>query len=336
MGYQNQSTAWRFGGNNVYLHGNGYGTLDGNGQVWYDFINGQSNYPRRPHQITFTGIYNSVIADMRFVQSQMWTMTIIEAENVLLENIYISSTSNDSSSTVNTDGADTIYANNITFRNWQVTNGDDCVSTKANSTNILIEDVSCRHGGGIALGSIGQYASRYEFMENITAHNISFDNNFYVGYIKTFTGVQQGYPPNGGGGGKGFLKNVSFSDFTVQNTSIPFVVTQCVSFEGADQYCNTSLFNLEDISFTGLKGTLNSGTNGTVAQIQCSGDSPCHGFEIKDVDLKDDSTGKIAELYECDNVVQPEGFACTASVPEKRGLRLRTNTERRVQRKLGF
>lgn len=33
VGYQNQSSAWFFGGNNVHLYGNGYGTLDGNGQV---------------------------------------------------------------------------------------------------------------------------------------------------------------------------------------------------------------------------------------------------------------------------------------------------------------
>lgn len=33
VGYQNQSSAWFFGGNNVHFYGNGYGTLDGNGQV---------------------------------------------------------------------------------------------------------------------------------------------------------------------------------------------------------------------------------------------------------------------------------------------------------------
>ncbi|KAI9656253.1 MAG: hypothetical protein M1821_004916 [Bathelium mastoideum] len=315
MGYQNQSTAWRFGGSNIYFHGNGYGTLNGNGQVWYDFINGQSNYPRRPHQITFTGIYDSVISDMRFVQSQMWTMTIIHAENVLLENNYVSSVSNDSSSTVNTDGADTIYANNITFRNWQVTNGDDCISTKANSTNILIEDVTCQKGGGIALGSIGQYDGVFEFMENITARDIRFYGNFYVGYIKTFTGVQVGYPPNGGGGGLGYLSNVSFSDFQVDNTSIPFVVTQCVSFSGATGNCDTSKFNLRDIAFDDLQGTLNSGANATVAQIQCSAASPCTGFEIEDVNLTDDSDGKVAEEYECDNVENPQGFVCAAPAP---------------------
>ena len=34
LGYQNQSVAWDFGGDNIYWTGHGYGTFDGNGQVW--------------------------------------------------------------------------------------------------------------------------------------------------------------------------------------------------------------------------------------------------------------------------------------------------------------
>lgn len=46
MGYQNHTTAWFLGGCNVHFQGFGYGTLDGNGQLWYDFAVGVSNYPR--------------------------------------------------------------------------------------------------------------------------------------------------------------------------------------------------------------------------------------------------------------------------------------------------
>ena len=34
VGYQNQSSAWLFGGDNIHWNGYSYGTLDGNGQVW--------------------------------------------------------------------------------------------------------------------------------------------------------------------------------------------------------------------------------------------------------------------------------------------------------------
>lgn len=72
VGYQNQSSAWLFGGESVTWTGHGYGTLDGNGQVWYDFINGTNNYPGRPHSITITGTKDSYFEGIRFVQSQMW------------------------------------------------------------------------------------------------------------------------------------------------------------------------------------------------------------------------------------------------------------------------
>lgn len=55
-----------------------------------------------------------------------------------------------------TDGADTIYVNNITFRNWVVDNGDDSISLKANSTNVLIESCDFYTGLGFAIGSMMQ------------------------------------------------------------------------------------------------------------------------------------------------------------------------------------
>lgn len=72
VGYQNQSSAWLFGGHSVRWTGHGHGTLDGGGQAWYDFVNGTNNYPGRPHQLTITGTSDSVFEGLRFVQSQMW------------------------------------------------------------------------------------------------------------------------------------------------------------------------------------------------------------------------------------------------------------------------
>lgn len=115
MSEANIPQAWLFGGENVKWTGDGYGTLDGNGQVWYDFANGTNNYPGRPHQITITGTSDSYFSGLRFLQSQMWTMTIIHSQNILLEDIYVNSTDQRRAvgfefSSLNTDGADTIYA----------------------------------------------------------------------------------------------------------------------------------------------------------------------------------------------------------------------------------
>jgi hypothetical protein len=54
-------------------------------------------------------------------------MTIAHSEDVLLENIYVSSRSSNSNPARNTDGADTLASNRITFRGWEVDNGDDSI-----------------------------------------------------------------------------------------------------------------------------------------------------------------------------------------------------------------
>ncbi|OLN81876.1 Alpha-L-rhamnosidase rgxB 3, partial [Colletotrichum chlorophyti] len=75
VGYQNQSTAFILGGNNVRINGYGKGTFDGNGDYWYEWIRQQentSNYPGRPHALTFNGLTNSVVRGVNFLRSQMW------------------------------------------------------------------------------------------------------------------------------------------------------------------------------------------------------------------------------------------------------------------------
>lgn len=306
VGYQNQSTAWYFGGKNIHWNGFGYGTLDGNGQVWYDFVNGVSNFPRRPHQITIWETYNSVFEGLRFVQSQMWTMTVKNSQNVLLQDIYVNSTSNSSTSTSNTDGADTIYARNITFLRWDVDNGDDGIAAKANSSEIYIYDSIFRRGQGLAIGSIGQFPGVFEFVENVYARNISFSKTRWAMYIKTWTGVEQGFPPNGGGGGLGFAKNINLHSVKTSEMRGIFQITQCTSFEGATNDCDTSQFQISELHYGDIMGTT---TTNEVADLQCSKAAPCSGIEIENVTL-DVLGGGVADGFVCSNVRDPEGFRC--------------------------
>lgn len=53
--FQNQSTAWLFGGTDVTFRGDG-GWIDGQGQAWYTFNQNRANLPGRPIVIT---VFNS-------------------------------------------------------------------------------------------------------------------------------------------------------------------------------------------------------------------------------------------------------------------------------------
>jgi galacturan 1,4-alpha-galacturonidase len=202
IGYQNQSTVWFLGGKNIGFDGFGIGTFDGNGQAWYEFVNGRSNYPRRPMGLTIWESQDSTFRRLRFVKSQMWTMTVMRSTKILLEDIYVNSTSSSRKPARNTDGANTLYVRDVTFRRWEVDNGDDAIALKANSSNVLIEDCVF-HAGAIALGSIGQYMGRFEVIEDVVIRNVKHTGKFITFFPKTWTGKQKGYPPNGGGGGIG-------------------------------------------------------------------------------------------------------------------------------------
>jgi polygalacturonase len=236
IGFQNQTAAWHLGGENLHFYGHGYGTLDGNGQVWYDYAKGVSNIHGRPHQILITNTRNSVIEGLRFVQSQMWTMTVARSEKVLLQDIYVNSTSTDPAvrSNVNTDGVDTVYADDITFLRWTIINGDDSISMKQNSTNIYIANCTFYNGASLAMGSIGQYPNQIEIIENITAVDIKMINTGYAGRIKTWVGTNKGYPPNGGGAGLGHARNITFRNFELENVGIAWLITQCTFYDGPD------------------------------------------------------------------------------------------------------
>ncbi|RDW91086.1 hypothetical protein BP5796_02251 [Coleophoma crateriformis] len=308
--YQNQSSVWWFGGDNVQFRGHGYGTIDGNGQAWYDFVKGVSNYPNRPESFTIYETTNSVFSGLRFVQSQMWTMTVWKSAGILLQDIYVNSTSSDGNPARNTDGVDTIYSDNIHFDRWTVINGDDSISLKANSTNILITNCTFIRGLGVSLGSIGQYAGRYEIIENVTARDISYYNTLHAGYIKTWTGQQVGYPPNGGGGGLGYAKNIHFSNLTLHNTTQPFSISQCTTFSGVAGNCSSSLFAISDIVIDDVRGTI---LKDPIASWDCSASAPCRNIAMFDVDLTLATTGGPASGWNCTAVVGTTGFNCTGT-----------------------
>lgn len=128
---------------------------------------------------------------------------MVGSKNVVFEDFFVSAVSTNSKPARNTDGANTMFSDRITFRRWEIENGDDSIAAKANSTNILIEDCIFRDGQGVAIGSIGQYYGQFEIVENVLVRNVKQYGSNYIARIKTWTGEQNQWPPNGGGGGIG-------------------------------------------------------------------------------------------------------------------------------------
>ena len=60
-----------------------------------------------------------------------------------------------------------------------------------------------------------------------------------------------------------------------------------------------------------MKNWSGTTTSDVVAELQCSGASPCTGIEIVGIDILDLVNGTAPASYLCGNVTEPIGFNCT-------------------------
>lgn len=311
VGFQNQSTVWYFGGKDVVLDGFGRGTLDGNGQVWYDWARDRSNLANRPMNINWRNLSSSIIRRFNFVQSQMWTMATTWSQDLTFEDIYVNNTSSSKQGTLNTDGVDTIYSDNITFSRWDVTCGDDAIALKGNSSNIFVYDSIFRGGQGLAIGSLGQYKDQWEYIDKFHGRNITMYDTHYGIYVKTWPGRQNGYPPNGGGGGKGHGSNIIMEDITLHGTrQAPIWVWQCEHYEGdMGEDCNSSEFSFSGLRYKDFKGTVAEGVT-LAASLKCStAGAGCINVEVDGFEVTTSGGEELTDWW-CSNTHVKRGFDC--------------------------
>ncbi|KAF7296660.1 Protein kinase domain-containing protein [Mycena chlorophos] len=278
--YQTQITYWILGGTNLLLDGGGL--IDGSGQAWYDAFASDSSL-LRPVTLTLYQATNVVVQNIRYANSPEWFNFVNGGKNVTFNNVTLSAVSTSKNGAVNTDGWDIYLSDTVTIKNSVINNGDDCVSFKPNTTNVLVSGLSCNGSHGISVGSLGQYAGIYDIVENITATNIKMSNAQNGARIKCWAGS---------GVGSGIVKNITFEFFTETAVENP------VCYETSSSECSEFPSNtlIQDIFFTNITGT---GTSSTVADLGCSPDSRCSDINVNNLSLSYPSgTAK----YTCQNV----------------------------------
>ncbi|EED23059.1 exo-polygalacturonase, putative [Talaromyces stipitatus ATCC 10500] len=310
--YQNQSTAWLFGGINT----------------WYTENKNQANQPGRPISITFYNSTNLLADGLTIFQPQFWATLVWQSTNVSLRNFYVNATSNDEWGTVNTDGYDSWRSSNLLVESATIINGDDCVAAKGNTTNLLVRHVTCHGSAGMTIGSIGQYPEWPDYVENVTFDGVRCINSSTGAYIKTWQGIPVDQDSNGdvGGGGLGLVKNVTFKNFEMINTSLPIQISQCMYSESSGA-CNTSKLQIEDVSWVNITGT---SRYNVVASLYCSDPVPCPGIIFDNVTFESVNhtlglpmwnTTMQDEVYQCANIdgQNSSGIPCNRVAPDSFG-----------------
>ncbi|SJL10303.1 related to exopolygalacturonase [Armillaria ostoyae] len=219
--FQDSITFWLLGGENIVLSGGG--TLDGAGQAWYDAFASNSSL-QRPIILTIYQATNVLVEDIQMINGPMWFNLVYESNDVTYSNINITAVSTSKNKIANTDGWDIYRSDTVVIRDSSILNGDDCVSFKPNTTNVLVSNLSCNGSqwvtsamrarletdgilcSGISVGSLGQYSGIFDIVENITATDISMSNAQNGARIKAWAGS---------GVGSGIVKNITFTNFEV-------------------------------------------------------------------------------------------------------------------------
>ncbi|KAJ8474976.1 hypothetical protein ONZ51_g6872 [Trametes cubensis] len=238
------TTFWFLSGNNIHMYGGG--TIDGNGQVWWDTLNnthnsgtagGSSTTFARPIPLTVGNATNVVIENIHEIGSPFWNNFVYQSNNVTYKNINIRAVSYSSSPTANSDGWDIYRSSHVTVRDSVVNNDDDCVSFKPNSTNIVVANMWCNGSHGISVGSLGQYAGETDIVANVSVTNITMLNAQNGARIKVFGGNPS--PNSTVGGGTGYVKNITFKDFhgkhfLFENVENPILINQSAAVAASD------------------------------------------------------------------------------------------------------
>jgi galacturan 1,4-alpha-galacturonidase len=201
--------------------------LDGNGQAWYDLY-AKNIYILRPILFGLIGAKGATVEDLKFRYSPQWYTFVANSSDVVFSNIDIAGGSVSKNPAKNTDGWDTYRSDNVVIQNSNINNGDDCVSFKPNSTNIIVQNLVCNGSHGISVGSLGQYAGEVDYVENVYVYNVSMSNASDGARIKVWPGASSALSGDlQGGGGSGAVKNITYDGMVLNNVDYAIEITQC-------------------------------------------------------------------------------------------------------------
>jgi galacturan 1,4-alpha-galacturonidase len=255
-----------------------------------------------------------------------WASFVWQSRNVSLVNYYSNATSDDQYSTTNTDGYDSWNSDTMLIENATITTDDDCVAPKGNTTNLHVKNVTCHGGAGMTIGSVGQYADTPDYVYNVTFENVRCLNSGDCAYIKTWQGDVLNSTTNGdgGGGGSGIVKNITFRNFELENVGLPIQISQCIYAGRGGVGCNTSKIAIEDVHWLNFTGT---SRYNIAASLYCSEIHPCPGVTFENVNIAGLNqslglpfwnTSIQYEVYQCSNILdqQLSGIPCNRAAPD--------------------
>ncbi|KAG5057873.1 hypothetical protein GLYMA_05G133400v4 [Glycine max] len=253
---------------------NGTGTIEGNGDKWWDL-------PCKPHRgpsgktlsgpcgspamIRFFMSSNLKVNGLKIQNSPQFHMIFNGCQGVLIDKLSISSPK----LSPNTDGIHVENSKYVGIYNSMISNGDDCISIGPGSSNVDIAGLTCGPSHGISIGSLGVHNSQ-ACVSNLTVRDSIIRESDNGLRIKTWQG------------GMGSVSSLRFENIQMENVGNCIIIDQyyCMSKECLNQ---TSAVHVNDVSYSNIKGTYDVRT--APIHFACSDTVACTNITLSEVEL---------------------------------------------------
>jgi galacturan 1,4-alpha-galacturonidase len=270
----------------------------------------KSNTYLRPILFYTENATNVEVTNIKFLNSPCWNTFFVGSKNIVFDRCRFDAVSNNSNRPKNTDGFDSYNVDGLTIKNTALNVGDDCISPKPNTTNIIVENVWCNGTHGISMGSIGQYPGTLDYITNAHIKNVTLLNGQNGVRLKAWAGPNVGY---------GYIRNITYDKIHMENTDHPVVIDQCyININASTCAKYPSKVNISDIRFLNIRGTSSGKLGNVMAELRCSPGAECKGIELQNVDVRNRNNREVKGLVVCDGVKGGVGVECVSSEEAKR------------------
>nr|KYP52500.1 putative polygalacturonase At3g15720 family [Cajanus cajan] len=243
----------------------GSGVINGQGQDWWG------------NALLFENCDGLQIRGLTHINGPASHVYVVHSKDVTISNVNIYSPVGISH---NTDGIDLTNTVHVNILDSIIRTGDDCIAIKGGSQFINVNNVTCGPGHGISVGSLGE-GGETEFVEHVNVSNCIFDGADSAARIKTWPG------------GKGYARDITFQNISVNRTNYPIYITQ--------HYMRTpekkDALKVSDVTFSNIYGTCIS-ENAVVLDCAKIG---CDNITLKQINITSIDPKKPAAAT-CSNV----------------------------------
>ncbi|XP_052171795.1 polygalacturonase-like isoform X2 [Diospyros lotus] len=289
--YKEDGTHWLLFDSVQNLQVQGGGTIDGNGNTWWE----NSCKINKALALTFYNCKNIIVKNLKIQQAQQIHLSFEKSTNVQASSLTVTSPQ----TSPNTDGIHITDTQNIQISSCVIGTGDDCISIVSGSQKVKATDITCGPGHGISIGSLGSGNSK------------AFVSDVLVNGAKLY-GTQNGLRIKTWQGGSGSVSNIKFLNVRMNNVDNPIIIDQ--SYCDQDKPCKGqgSAVQVKDVLYQNIQGT---SASEVAISFSCSKDFPCEGIVLQSVNIKREGVAAAAAKASCTNVKLSETGAVAPHCP---------------------